>query len=75
MGKNIDLVNLAYLSFSLRASEKTNLTWDIAYDEIKEIKEIIDDQSSDQDQLEKALRCIPDNPVFDTVYTHPNLNL
>ncbi|CAF1123356.1 unnamed protein product [Rotaria sp. Silwood1] len=59
----------------LRASEKTNLTWDIAYDEIKEIKEIIDDQSSDQDQLEKALRCIPDNPVFDTVYTHPNLNL
>ncbi|CAF3647089.1 unnamed protein product [Rotaria socialis] len=72
-GKRSNLTHVAYMLFGLRAKEKLESTWKISYDQIEKIKNEIGDQSSDQTLLEKALAYIPDDPVFNTVYTDSDL--
>jgi len=88
-GKKGKVIHLAYMLFGLRATEKPKLTWNMAYDQIEQIKKAIGDKCSDQalekalrekallekDLLEKDLEYIPDDPVFDTVYTDSDLPL
>ena len=65
--------HLAYMLFGLRTINKSQLTWNIVYDQIETIRTAIGGQSSNSALLDKALQHIPDDPIFDAVYTDLNL--